>query len=77
MIKIGNLGILNIEIVELIVCKRILRDWVLLIKYWDCLFLLLKREIFKLSKYFYFSEFFLFCFLNIYYIKIDFIKYIK
>lgn len=62
MIKIGNLGILNIETAESIVRKRILRDRVLPTKYWDCLFLSLKRETFKSSKYFYSSELFPFCF---------------
>lgn len=77
MIKIGNLGILNIETAESIVRKRILRDRVLPTKYWDCLFLSLKRETFKSSKYFYSSELFPFCFLNIYHIKIDLTKYTK
>lgn len=77
MIKIGNLGILNIETAESIVRKRILRDRVLPTKYWDCLFLSLKRETFKSSKFFYSSELFPFCFLNIYHIKIDLTKYTK
>lgn len=77
MIKIGNLGILNIETAESIVRKRILRDRVLPTKYWDCLFLSLKRETFKSSKYFYSSELYPFCFLNIYHIKIDLTKYTK
>lgn len=77
MIKIGNLGILNIETAESIVRKRFLRDRVLPTIYWDCLFLSLKRETFKSSKYFYSSELFPFCFLNIYHIKIDLTKYTK